>query len=101
MPFTVGQYQRVNDRCVTPSQPTDLRSAANYSTQKLLQALSHFSLAASDSQLLLLDACLIDNRLFTGMQLHALVSKANRSSMLRVMQFVSQVVSPNMHLLCE
>jgi hypothetical protein len=52
--------------------------------------LSHFSLAASNSQLLLVDACLVDNRLVTGIQIHELVSKAGKKSMTRVMAFAAQ-----------
>ena len=59
-------------------------------THLLLRTLSHFSLAASNSELLLVDACLVDDRLVTGIQLHKLVSTTEKKSMTRVMAFAQR-----------
>jgi len=82
MPFTVGMYQLVTDTSVVVADPKRTQS------HMVLQTLSHFSLAASRSELLLLDPCLIDKRLITGLQQYELVSKTGPKKRDRIMRFI-------------
>lgn len=97
MPFVLGAHKPIPDvsdtslRGIRLSKGDLIGAAAAEAvmeTESLLQSLSHFSLAASDSQLIVLDPCLIEGRLFTGMRLHELVSKVKMKSFRRILRFV-------------
>ena len=102
MPFLMGQYVRITDvgldSVVEASRASQVIEFDSYraQTNMLLQALSHFSLAASGAQLLLVDTCLVDHRLVTGIHLHKLVSRSNKQSVERMMHFMQTHECNNM-----
>ena len=88
-PFKMGQFVTIEDDCMREA-PSDHDGSYRTETNMLLQTMSHFSLAASKGQLLLVDPCLVDHRLISGARLHYLVSKADKMSVGRVMQFIQR-----------
>jgi hypothetical protein len=55
--------------CFVRTQANALAEQTREQTRLLLRTLSHFSLATSNSQLLLVDACLVDDQRF----IHAII----------------------------